>query len=737
MKSHDDKFARGGSAMKRTMVFVLTTLLLCSVSQVARAWSTDNGFKNPYLVVPAANQKLVLLRENAQKWIATVEFRHAADISPIFPDHELNYYITTHPYLTYKIIKLFEQETGVALPFDAMEAIVWGSIEEDYDVAGTSNRECECHVEPNDVLSGTGGILDGLNPVFNRSFNHFLGPNNAPLDGWPDYLDKKILCDPQRSLSSLVDWAIYAPDNLANLNRINAICPAVSCGDLPEFWRNVGHILHLLEDVSSPAHVRNDPHPGGDAYEEGMKNETSYGHEDWIAQADPNESINLAGANVNENIRAHFEALAEHTRNNYFSNDTIFSDELPVVVTEDHKYVYNQFGKKIAYKGAMYWSTYVETYLALSSSPLTAWSASEIALQTARQHLTINPIEVVGDGFSDLGAQAIRHGAAVLRVLYDKYQNNLLPDNGISRLPDTGQTTCYNNPREIVCPTEGQAFYGQDANYSINPLSYTVHSNGTVTDNVTGLVWQREDDNTPRGWDEAIAYCQDLGQDGYAGYNDWRLPSNLELLGIVNYEIEYPGPTINTEIFLGTNFLASYWSSTILASSSPAGAFYVNFASGKDLGAYKHDSNYVRCVRGAIPSGDLNDHGNGTVTDNRTGLMWQQDGDAPLDWEGALSYCQDLYMADHDDWRLPNIKELESIVDSTRISKPAIDLVAFPNTPPSSWYWSSTAEAGEPSYAWYVYFGYGYASNNSMNANYNVRCVRGGIASSPAVPPMM
>ena len=116
------------------------------------------------------------------------------------------------------------------------------------------------------------------------------------------------------------------------------------------------------------------------------------------------------------------------------------------------------------------------------------------------------------------------------------------------------------------------------------------------------------------------------------------------------------------------------------------------------------------------------DHGNGTVTDQGTGLMWQRSSDnVTRDWQGALEYCNGLTLAGHNDWRLPNIKVLESIVDATRIN-PSADPV-FTDTNASG-YWSSTSVASNPESAWRVNFGDGHVNSWYKTYNYYVRCVR-------------
>jgi hypothetical protein len=182
------------------------------------------------------------------------------------------------------------------------------------------------------------------------------------------------------------------------------------------------------------------------------------------------------------------------------------------------------------------------------------------------------------------------------------------------KLPDTGQTKCYdpsgNTTNEIPC-----AGTGQDGEYSINPMSFTDNGNGTVTDNNTGLVWQKcsvgqNNDATCSGtattynWYQATgtldatynATTQNIcGSLALAG-GGWRLPSKKELVSSVDYSIPSPGPTIQKNWF--PNTVASfYWSSTANA-YNPDYAWYVYFNDGNVKYSSKYNNYYVRCVRG-------------------------------------------------------------------------------------------------------------------------------------------
>jgi hypothetical protein len=128
---------------------------------------------------------------------------------------------------------------------------------------------------------------------------------------------------------------------------------------------------------------------------------------------------------------------------------------------------------------------------------------------------------------------------------------------------------------------------------------------------------------------------------------------------------------------------------------------------------------------GVATAGSLTDNGNGTVTDSGTLLMWQQGEGGAMTWEAALTYCEGLVLpsSGYSDWRLPNHKELLSLVDDTRYN-PSINTTIF-SAAFSLNYWSSTTYAYTP-YAWIVYFFYGSSDSYDKTDTYYARCVRGG-----------
>jgi hypothetical protein len=134
---------------------------------------------------------------------------------------------------------------------------------------------------------------------------------------------------------------------------------------------------------------------------------------------------------------------------------------------------------------------------------------------------------------------------------------------------------------------------------------YTDNLDGTVTDKVTGLMWQKAIGSiggvTTFTWANALAYCPTLN---LGGHTDWRLPSAIELVSIVDYSVGDPGPTINATMFPGTpgrtgpQTVYSFWSSSLLAGSSSSSAWFVDFS----VGAVSYGPDMtgvldVRCVR--------------------------------------------------------------------------------------------------------------------------------------------
>ena len=120
----------------------------------------------------------------------------------------------------------------------------------------------------------------------------------------------------------------------------------------------------------------------------------------------------------------------------------------------------------------------------------------------------------------------------------------------------------------------------------------------------------------------------------------------------------------------------------------------------------------------------VRDRAKEVVIDGKSSLMWQDNGEVitvKKDWQGARDHCQNLSFSGYSDWRLPDINELHSITDDTRVN-PAIRS-GFENVV-SDCYWSSSRHVYVSNYAWYVCFSYGSGSSGSKNANGYVRCVR-------------
>ncbi len=294
----------------------------------------------------------------------------------------------------------------------------------------------------------------------------------------------------------------------------------------------------------------------------------------------------------------------------------------------------------------------------------------------------------------------------------------------------TGETKCYDETAEITCPDEGEAFFGQDAQYAKKgeciPQKFTVKGSGEekiVFDENLKLEWQQKITKNV-DWQHASEECTKE----YAGSYGWRLPTPKELLSIVDNG-KYD-PAINTDYFPGTND-EWFWTSADFASTADSDlnkAWFVRF----DKGFLSHKSKtesekmHVRCVRGTtLPGGEFETRtigGDEVVKDSVTGLMWQKTyEDSVKKFADALSTCEDLDYAGFTDWRLPNKNELASIANYAKY-RPASDFPGMPN-----WtFRTSTTDTKTNSSAWYVIFSESIVNPYAKTNSDSVRCVRRG-----------
>ncbi|RLB64264.1 MAG: hypothetical protein DRH04_11655, partial [Deltaproteobacteria bacterium] len=347
------------------------------------------------------------------------------------------------------------------------------------------------------------------------------------------------------------------------------------------------------------------------------------------------------------------------------------------------------------------------------------------------------------------------------------------PYSSAGQLPDTGQTQCYDAEGNVLdsCPAPGEPFYGQDAQFQ-GPRSYTKLDTASndlpdtatewtmVRDNVTGLIWEvksarngTKDYNNPNDADNTYTwynsdpeinggdpgtpgdgtdtedYINALNAANYGGHNDWRLPTPGELASLVNSG-RY-GPAIDADFFSGIAH-HYYWSSTTYARDT-LGACLVDFNYGGVNRLLKSYSLYACAVRSGASESlaplVINDQGTAredddTVTDTNTSLMWKRTTSTDsMTWEAALAYCQQLNVENFggcNNWRLPNVNELLSLVDFGRT--PTVDNSFFLG---SMWanFWSSTSYIFNTSNAWDVHLGFGVSYPYSKSYSFYVLAV--------------
>jgi hypothetical protein len=319
--------------------------------------------------------------------------------------------------------------------------------------------------------------------------------------------------------------------------------------------------------------------------------------------------------------------------------------------------------------------------------------------------------------------------------------------NSAGSTNNTVNITISYDPKLAVSLSNGLIKTGQSTSYvSGDDKTYQIGIERTFTPGGTnGLIWQRcsAGQETSSGncggtattytWDQAKSYCSGLNLLGQT----WRLPTVFELTDLVDFG-KNVAPTIDTTAFPNTQS-SEYWSSNEDVQYS-IDAFHIHFGYGYVWTGAKTNSYYVRCVTGTSQlRSKYTDNGNGTVSDSSTGLVWQKCsyGQDPTTcsgaantpaWSGSISYCEGLTLGGRSDWRLPNVNELRSIVDNSKLTAPTIDTTVFPNTQTANyWYWTSTTYSFITTSAWHVDFnGGGYVySGDKPSATLYVRCVTG------------
>lgn len=307
-------------------------------------------------------------------------------------------------------------------------------------------------------------------------------------------------------------------------------------------------------------------------------------------------------------------------------------------------------------------------------------------------------------------------------------------------LLQTGQYNCYDVAGKII-PCAGT---GQDGEYRRGcpwPFPRLESSGYIVHDHLTGLTWTADANvaEFPLTWKESFEFIEDMNKRKAYGFSDWRLPNRRELRSLISYETRKPA--LPQSYPFSNIFLGWYWTSTS-AAINPAYAWSIHMEGARMFYGRKDQYFLLWPVRGRgtilpatgqqncydssgveLPCDNTGQDGentmglpwpcprfevfNHTVLDNLTGLMWLRQAsllDEPTNWPGAFDLVEELNenvdgVGLH--WRIPNINELESLVDCSTHSPALPEGHSFTHV--KDVYWSSTTSFFETDWAWALY----------------------------------
>lgn len=282
----------------------------------------------------------------------------------------------------------------------------------------------------------------------------------------------------------------------------------------------------------------------------------------------------------------------------------------------------------------------------------------------------------------------------------------------------TDQLYCYDEAGNVVpCTGQGPAYAsGQDAARPghLPPAGTRFQvRDGVVLDTATGALWSRDANpaSFPLTWEEACSFTADMAGRASHGRTDWQLPSRRLLFSLLSHQAVNPALPQGHPF---ENVFSGYYWSADASHRFPEQAWHVHLGGGRMPRAWKRESALVWPVCPPPRRQNAWDQGAArfaadeiAVRDAATGLIWSRDADlpqGPLSWEGALAWLESFNRRGQGgatDWRLPNIRELESLAD-LHADSPALT-AGHPFRHVREAYWSSTTSVYEARYAWTLY----------------------------------